>query len=256
MNDTHLNEHGDLSLSLAYFKAQGLSPDTRVLDIGTRFGSLVNAMMASGYPEVLGIDMDAQAIEMGVRARPHLRDRLLVCDGKQLPFPCNAFDAVTMFDVMEHIPDVQAQLREVLRVLHPRGLLIFQTPNRYVNIPWEIVQHRSLTQWRRFHCSLQTLCSLRRLLAEAGFEELCIQKYNAKSEYKRGLAQEKLGPIGTVLVTLAARMPLALSPNFWGHARKPESQIPAPPRQPDPERPADAPSGPVSCDGRTSLKIV
>ena len=219
--DANLLELGDIELSLGYIKVQAISPSSRILDIGTRHGSLVHALIDSGYPEVYGTDIDSQAIEKGIAARPYLRERIRVCEDSRIPFTDGYFDAITIFDVLEHIPDIRGYLQEVLRILKPGGIFIFQTPNRYINIPWEIIQYRSLTNWRQYHCSLQSLRSLRRLLTDAGLVEICIEKYQRESEYKYNLAKDKLGKAGPVLIKVASYMPLVLYPNFWGHAKKP-----------------------------------
>lgn len=213
-------EHGDTDLCIAYFRRFSLPFETRVLDVGTRFGSFVNALDAEGYGCAEGIDVDDEALGVGRGRYPHLAERLLLCDGESLSYPSAGFDVVTAFDVLEHIPDVEAYLREISRVLAANGTLIFQTPNRYINIPWEIIQHKSLTKWRDFHCSLQSLRSLRTLLEQAGFDGICIEKFNEPSEFKDRHASKKLGPIGPLAIRVARQMPLPLYPNFWGYATK------------------------------------
>lgn len=46
-----------------------------------------------------------------------------------LPFPDAGFDYVLFVEGIEHIPDRHAALREVRRVLKPRGTLVLTTPN-------------------------------------------------------------------------------------------------------------------------------
>ena len=53
-----------------------------------------------------------------------------VCgDACRLPFADGAFDAVTLFDVLEHIADDGVATREALRVTRPGGWLLVSTPN-------------------------------------------------------------------------------------------------------------------------------
>ncbi len=49
-------------------------------------------------------------------------------DSTQLSFPSANFGAVLTFDVLEHIPDYTAALREFARVLRPDGLLLLTVP--------------------------------------------------------------------------------------------------------------------------------
>ena len=44
-------------------------------------------------------------------------------------FDANTFDVITMWHVLEHVSDLQGQIRELERILRPGGLLIIAVPN-------------------------------------------------------------------------------------------------------------------------------
>jgi ubiquinone/menaquinone biosynthesis C-methylase UbiE len=48
---------------------------------------------------------------------------------KELPYRSNAFDIVTATEVIEHLEDFRAILREIHRVLKPGGICVISTPN-------------------------------------------------------------------------------------------------------------------------------
>ena len=50
-------------------------------------------------------------------------------DKKELPYQNNKFDIVTATEVIEHLEDFRAILREVYRVLKPGGIFVLSTPN-------------------------------------------------------------------------------------------------------------------------------
>jgi SAM-dependent methyltransferase len=72
---------------------------------------------------VIGLDRAyprALVRQMGLSARPPLT--LLRMNAQQLAFPDASFDVVHSYDVLEHVEDLGAVLREVARVLRPGGL--------------------------------------------------------------------------------------------------------------------------------------
>jgi len=50
-------------------------------------------------------------------------------DISSLPFQANSFDLVTSNMVFEHLKEPKIQLKEIIRILKPGGVLIFHTPN-------------------------------------------------------------------------------------------------------------------------------
>jgi len=215
-----LNEMGNFGTSASYFATFELDKDASILDIGARFGSFLNQLHKAGYRDIHGIDTAEDPVRTGRQRYPHLASRLQSYAGYPIPFDDSTFDAITMFDVLEHIPDVGSFLAEVHRVLKPSGIFIFQTPNRVINIPWEIVSQKSWTRWRKYHCSLQTVRSLRTALGRAGFDEVHIHKHAIETEHNIRKVRNTLGRVGPMLLSLVARLPLNLYPNLWGNCRK------------------------------------
>ena len=215
------DELGNIETSVTYFKRKCSDKNVEILDIGTHYGSFLESLHRLGYKNITGIDLDDKAIRTGREMYPLLKNNLQAYDGSVLPFKDSSFDVVSMFDVLEHIPLLGQFLSEqVWRVLRPNGLLVFQTPNILINVPKEIIYHRSLTEWRKFHCSLQTLTSLRNLLLSTNFDDITIEKNEIKTEHNIRLIRNHLGPLGPGLLALLNRLPLFLFPNFWGCALK------------------------------------
>src|SRR5215469_5310268 len=52
------------------------------------------------------------------------------------PVEDERFDAVTMFDLLEHVPDDRQAIKEAFRVLRPGGFLIVSTPNENWRFPY------------------------------------------------------------------------------------------------------------------------
>ena len=95
-----------------------------MLDFGCGTGAFLEHLEQFG--NVSAVDSDPSAV-----AFCHSRGRTevkLVPPGAPLPFADGAFDLVTSLDVIEHIDDDVAALRELRRVLRPGGRLLVAVP--------------------------------------------------------------------------------------------------------------------------------
>jgi SAM-dependent methyltransferase len=80
----------------------------KVLDVGCGDGALDERIAASRRDvEISGID---------VLVRPDARIPVMPFDGRTIPYPDRAFDAVILVDVLHHCDDPQAVLAEAVRV--------------------------------------------------------------------------------------------------------------------------------------------
>jgi SAM-dependent methyltransferase len=90
----------------------------------------------------------------GVDIIPDYRDAVTanglfaeVGDLEALPYLPSAFEAVVCTDVLEHVLDLNAAVRELLRVLRPGGVLIIRVPDSedlhdYLDAPWRYIHLR------------------------------------------------------------------------------------------------------------------
>ncbi|MBI4058005.1 class I SAM-dependent methyltransferase [Candidatus Microgenomates bacterium] len=101
-----------------------------ILDLGcgTGYGSAI--MLTLGAREVIGTDIDPDAIKFAKKNFKKRKLSFYIADAISLPFPNNSFDVVVSFEVIEHMKDYQQYIQEVLRVLKKKGYCIFSTPNR------------------------------------------------------------------------------------------------------------------------------
>jgi SAM-dependent methyltransferase len=104
-----------------------------VLDIGSGVGSFVVACRKRGF-HAFGIEPDR--IGQGGRissiqiARRRLENQVFAVGvGESLPFADRSFDLITLNQVMEHVAEQAAVLREALRVLKEGGAIYIASPN-------------------------------------------------------------------------------------------------------------------------------
>lgn len=114
-----------------------IGPDTKVIDVGCgagrhsfeayRRGADIIAFDQDeselrGVAEILQGMADAGEVPAGASARTEAGDAL------RLPYPDGAFDVVIASEVLEHIPEDDAAIGELIRVLKPGGKLAVSVP--------------------------------------------------------------------------------------------------------------------------------
>ena len=104
-----------------------LRPGQRLLDFGCGPGSISIGLATAVRPgEMHGVDMEESQIELARSAAEFLRQENAVFhvgDVTDLPFEDGYFDVAHCHNVLMHVPDIQAVLAEVKRVLKPGGLI-------------------------------------------------------------------------------------------------------------------------------------
>ena len=99
--------------------------DARILEIGCAGGLLLQALRANGFSNLTGIDLSKKAIQ---QCKRNGIANAFVMDGAKTTFSTGSFDIVIASDILEHIPDDAAALREWQRILKPGGKLIVFVP--------------------------------------------------------------------------------------------------------------------------------
>jgi SAM-dependent methyltransferase len=129
----------------------------RILDVGCGTGA--NLELLGKYGEASGVDVSQDALTF-CRARG--LENVRHGEAEKLPFEDGSFDLVTGLDVVEHLDDDVAGLREMWRVLKPGGrALLFVPAFMFLwGVQDDVSHHR-----RRY-----TLPGLRKVVREAGFE--------------------------------------------------------------------------------------
>ncbi len=189
------------------------------LEIGCGIGSIAAALQTRGL-EVIGTDISQEAISYGCDKYPELC--LEVQPAEVLPYADQSFDLVLSFDLFEHVAQIDRHVAEVKRVLKPNGYYLLQTPNKFSNVVFETLAHRSLS-WRRYHPSLHSPGQLQRRFRKHGFSVRFI-KMNPINDFTRNKLK-RFGILGRGISRLPfQRMPMTLQTNLYAVAQlAPES---------------------------------
>jgi SAM-dependent methyltransferase len=102
-----------------------LEPDgagRRVLDVGCGAGNMFHHL--ARYGDVEGLDSNPKPLTIA-RQRGY---RVQQASALQMPYEDGRFDLVAALDVVEHVPDDVALLKECYRVCRPGGFLVTTVP--------------------------------------------------------------------------------------------------------------------------------
>jgi SAM-dependent methyltransferase len=212
-------QFGNFEANLQFIDAtRVVSPGSRVLEIGTGTGSLLHELVARGV-RAEGVELRQELIDEAHRFFGALPIQRVA--GTALPFADATFEVVISFDVFEHIPDSDAHLTEVRRVLRPGGWYLIQTPNKWTNTVFETIRWRSFTRFREEHCSLHTLGELDARLRRLGFEP---KTYDIPvvNDFFRAKVRRYTGAIGLLAIRVVDpdRLPPSWRTNFYVAAQK------------------------------------
>ena len=214
-----MTEFGNLEANLRFLDGSGLlQAGQRILEIGSGRGSLLHELRARGL-DAVGLETSADRIAEATARHGGLP--IQQTSGVTLPYPDGTFDVVLSFDVFEHIPDSDAHLSEVRRVLKPGGWYLLQTPNKWTNTVFETIRWRSFTRWRRDHCSLHTFGQLERRFRRHDFVT-SFADVPVVNEFYRQKVRRHLGGLGILLLALVNpdRLPRRLRTNFYLRAQR------------------------------------
>ena len=212
-------QFGNLEANLRFIDETGLvGPSTDALEIGTGTGALLHTLLQRGC-RIQGVEMNDELVAQGERWFGALPVQKV--SGVLLPFPDASFDVVVSFDVFEHIPDSDAHLREVRRVLRPGGSYLMQTPNKWTNVVFETIRWKSFTRFRADHCSLHSLAELRSRFARDGFD-VTAHDVPVVNDFFRAKIRRYVGPVGLAALSVLNpdRLPLAWRTNLYVCARR------------------------------------
>lgn len=138
----------------------------KVLDIGTGHGYFLEAAKERNVLAV-GIDRTKQAVEFAKRQKL----RVYNTDLHHAPFKPNTFEAVTAFELIEHVADPLVLLKDAYKFLKPGGVIMIATPKAegYLH---KIMGNHWLSFRHRQHFYFFSEKTLSALLNKSGFTDV------------------------------------------------------------------------------------
>jgi SAM-dependent methyltransferase len=190
--------------------ARFVAPGRSLLDVGANFGHFLRE--AQQQYAAIGIEPSATVVAWG-------REHLGVCleQGSidvENPAYVNRFDAVTLFDVVEHLQDPRTALERCRRYLAAGGHLFITTPDTSAPVARLLGSHWYYIDLLE-HVSLFTGANLTRLLGECGFR--VVDRGTIGRRYRVSYIERRLRDLSRdsrlLRVASLAALPLRLATN-------------------------------------------
>lgn len=189
----------------------------RVLEVGCGEGAFIERLCRSGV-EARGIELNAAAVNVAhSRGLPVTLESL----ADVLKREAGTYDVVCSFQVLEHVPDPQAFLRESTGLLRKGGLLIFCVPNaesfiRYEFNPLDMPPHH-ISRW-----SPRTIVHLERLfgLEQARVVEEPLASYHVMGYLAAHWRKWRRVPLGVLVANPVVYRLVAAFLNLTGLRRR------------------------------------
>lgn len=144
----------------------GYRETNRFLDIGFGAGTMLETAQRLGW-EPSGIEVSKPAVDQAVRNGFNVFHGSL----REAKYPDHYFDVVTASEILEHLPDPQADLSEIVRILRPGGIFWGTTPSaggisyKILRLDWSILSPPE-------HIQIYSKAGAELMLKEAGFEKI------------------------------------------------------------------------------------
>lgn len=116
---------------------KNLKKTNRILDLGCGDGYLTS-LLTCYSDQVFGLDFEFSGVKLSNnKLQTFPQCRMLQGDSDFLPFKSETFDFITLADVIEHLENPDACLKESARVLVPGGTLLLTTPQWRPDRKWD-----------------------------------------------------------------------------------------------------------------------
>jgi SAM-dependent methyltransferase len=164
--DRHWWYRGRRTVIERVVEALGLPARARILDAGC--GSGRNMVELARHGTVTGVELSETSVAL---ARERGSGEVVAGSVLEMPFADGSFDLAVSLDVVEHLDDDLAALRELRRVVRPGGALLVTVPAyQWLWSGHDVINH---------HCRRYTRRSLQRAAEQAGWQQVRTTYFNS-----------------------------------------------------------------------------
>ncbi len=151
------------------------------MDIGSADGYFTRAILEFTHAQkIYGIDILKSSVTYAAKRYRHLKSLAFsVGDAHKLLFPNSKFSAVYILEALEHVFKADLVLKEIFRVLKPKGYVIILVPseNWLFRLGWPFWTHTRGKIWNDTHIHFFSGQKLPGLVKQTGFTDIQVHTF-------------------------------------------------------------------------------
>lgn len=192
-------------------------PYGKLLDVGCSIGLFANQANLMGF-HAEGVELNRACAEYAARTFG-----LTIHSDLPEPGPSDddGYDVVTLYDVLEHVPDPVSFLARIRRILKPDGLMVIQTPN-LDSLMAELLRGKWAWLSPPDHIFHFTSATLPQVIIKAGFAVINRHTWEPANDFAGNLLEAFIpdGIIGNLLrrilrISRVVELPILLLQGIW-----------------------------------------
>ena len=151
-----------------------------LLDVGCGTGNLLSLISSKYEVQLSGVDISKNMLEIAQDKLGEKAD-LRVGDSENLPFDDDTFDIVTCTDSFHHYPRPENVLKEMKRVLKPKGRLLIVDP--YAPTPFRQLVNIYMHFNKSGDVKIYSKTEIHKLLENTGFKDIEWEQVAGKNAF-------------------------------------------------------------------------
>lgn len=148
-----------------------------ILELGSGRGFMIKELIKNGFHRITGSDFNPANLELAKKIN---QVELKNIDAENLSLPPNSYNIVIALELIEHLPNVNKNIKEVKKILRKNGIYILSTPNLVIEKIYDFIRRKK----DELHISLQTHHSIKKALKNEEFS-VTFLKMNKLSESQK-----------------------------------------------------------------------
>jgi 2-polyprenyl-3-methyl-5-hydroxy-6-metoxy-1,4-benzoquinol methylase len=112
---------------ISWLKKNGVKKGAKILDIGCATGDFIKAAKSEFH--MWGVDVSEFAVKQARIENPEIPNQVYVGNIESQEFPEGFFDAIVLWDVIEHLWNPSKTILNLIKILKPGGIVVLSTPN-------------------------------------------------------------------------------------------------------------------------------